>query len=113
MLERRGRGGGCFADHCDWRIPSSGVRSIAELEGILSFAQGACGGGSGACISPVFGPTADDLYWSNTTLFDTCGPGATCATPTITKAAAVDFSGGPPIAGEKSSALPARAVRGP
>ena len=30
--------------------------------------QGNCGGGSGACIDPVFGPTAADIYWSATAL---------------------------------------------
>jgi Protein of unknown function (DUF1566) len=52
---------GCFANHCDWRLPS-----ILELQGIVSNAPG-CGRVS-ACIDPVFGPTQEtqDLYWSAT-----------------------------------------------
>jgi hypothetical protein len=53
---------GCFAGHCDWRLPS-----IVELQGIVDLTQGTCGGGSGACIDPTFGPTQADLYWSATT----------------------------------------------
>jgi hypothetical protein len=30
-------------------------------------AEGICAGGSGACIYPVFGPTAPSTYWSSTT----------------------------------------------
>ncbi|HLE25441.1 MAG TPA: DUF1566 domain-containing protein [Thermodesulfobacteriota bacterium] len=54
-----------FACHRDWRIPEVGREpGSIELEGILSFAQGSCGDGIGACISPVFGPTAASSYWS-------------------------------------------------
>ena len=48
---------GCFANHCDWRIPSS-----RELETIYD--RRYCGG---ACIDPVFGPTQADFYVSITT----------------------------------------------
>jgi hypothetical protein len=51
-----------FAGHCDWRLPT-----IQELKTIVDLTQGNCGGGSGACIDPVFGPTAADGYWSATT----------------------------------------------
>jgi len=44
---------GCFADHCDWRLPN-----IVELQTILN-----CGLGF-PCIEPVFGPTASSYYWS-------------------------------------------------
>lgn len=44
---------GCFAGHCDWRLPA-----IGELAGIVDTSQGNCGGGSGPCIDQaVFGPT--------------------------------------------------------
>jgi hypothetical protein len=51
---------GCFAGHCDWRLPS-----IVELEGILD-----CSFGS-PCIDPAFGPTASgaaDTFWSATSV---------------------------------------------
>lgn len=53
------RGG--FAGHCDWRLPT-----LDELLTIRDFTQGNCGGGSGACIDPSFGPTAPSFYWSST-----------------------------------------------
>ena len=51
-----------FAGHCDWRLPTNG-----ELQTILDFSQGNCGGGSGACIDPIFGPSQPSQYWSSTT----------------------------------------------
>jgi len=52
-----------FAGHSDWRLPTSagccGVPTSepAELESLLDVTQGSCGGGSGACIAPILGPT--------------------------------------------------------
>jgi hypothetical protein len=44
---------GCFANHCDWRLPS-----VVELKSIR------------ACIDPASGPTQADTYWSATTHID-------------------------------------------
>jgi hypothetical protein len=50
----------CFAGHCDWRLPT-----FAELQTILDTEQGVCSGGSGACIDPIFGPTAPAFHWTS------------------------------------------------
>jgi hypothetical protein len=47
----------CFADHCDWRIPT-----IVELKGILDFVAPQP---SMPLIDPTFGPTKNDFYWSS------------------------------------------------
>ena len=44
---------GCFADHCDWRLPN-----VVEIQTILD-----CGFGI-PCIDPLFGATASSAYWS-------------------------------------------------
>jgi hypothetical protein len=54
--------GAGLGGHSDWRVPT-----IAELQTIVDVTKGNCGGGSGACISPVFGPTVSDFYWSAST----------------------------------------------
>lgn len=53
--------GGCFANHCDWRIPS-----IDELRGIVDKSVAGCGQ-TAACIDPIFGPTVPAAYWSYST----------------------------------------------
>jgi len=50
----------CFANHCDWRIPT-----IGELQAIIS-PWHACT--TSPCIDPIFGPTQDGNYWSSTSL---------------------------------------------
>ena len=65
----------CFAGHCDWRLPTvNRDGDPAELETILDLTQGLCGVGTGACIDPIFGPTASYFYWSATTLARDPGP---------------------------------------
>ena len=51
-----GNSSSCFANHCDWRIPT-----IAELRSIL-LAQAPCG--VNPCIDGVFGTSAPNFYWS-------------------------------------------------
>lgn len=49
--------GGCFASHCDWRIPT-----VDELKSI----QVACG--SAPCVAdPLLLPSASGRYWTNST----------------------------------------------
>ena len=51
--------GGCFAGHCDWRLPTRG-----ELQTILSEAYPCT---TSPCIDTAFGPTLQDDYWSSST----------------------------------------------
>ena len=59
-----GVGGACgFAGYRDWRVPEVGQDGgTAELKTIVDLTEGLCGGGSGACINPIFGPTAASNY---------------------------------------------------
>lgn len=79
----------CFANQCDWRLPS-----IAELQTIVA-ASG------DPTIDPIFGPTQPDFYWSSSTI---------PAVPTF--AVAEFFHGGGGTFGDKTSNLYVRAVRG-
>jgi hypothetical protein len=54
---------GCFAGHCDWRLPV-----IEELAGIADLGVPGCGSGSPCIDQAVFGPTVADHHWSATTL---------------------------------------------
>ena len=56
---------GCFANHCDWRLPT-----VVELRGILDLTATGCGSGS-PCIDPAFGPTQSGDYWSASTTHPT------------------------------------------
>jgi len=62
-----GGGRSCFADHCDWRLPTSEgndrspTGEPAELESIVDCSSAA------PCIAPVFGPSISSHYWSSST----------------------------------------------
>jgi len=86
----------CFTGHCDWRLPT-----IQELKGIVDLTRGNCGGGSGACIDPVFGTTQADFYWSST-----------AHSSLSSNAWDVDFSDGTANDDLKSPDFYLRAVRG-
>jgi hypothetical protein len=78
--------------HSDWRIPTN-----AELQTILA----PCPGGGAPCIDPIFGPTAAAGYWSSTSN----------VAPLL--AWGVNFFvNGSTSAGDKTSFIYARAVRG-
>ncbi|MGA9026078.1 MAG: DUF1566 domain-containing protein [Steroidobacteraceae bacterium] len=51
----------CFANHCDWRIPT-----IAELQAIIETSAAGCYPFSQiACIDSAFGSTKASCYWSS------------------------------------------------
>jgi hypothetical protein len=90
----------CFANHCDWRLPT-----IAELSTIIELAAAGCKRGS-PCIDVVFGPTQGLYTSASTVVFNP------------TWAWAVDFDQGVVCVGAngscsaKSMLYHARAVRG-
>jgi len=86
---------GCFAGHCDWRLPS-----VEELAGIVDRTQGTCGGGSGPCTDPILGSMQADGYWSATTF-----------AASAIRVWLVDFGGGGLAEGGKNASLFVRAVR--
>ena len=54
---------GCFAGHCDWRLPS-----VVELLAVVDAGAAGCETRGGACIDEtVFGPTIGFFHWSATT----------------------------------------------
>jgi hypothetical protein len=52
---------GCYAGHCDWRLPT-----IEELQGIVDLSAAGCGSGS-PCLGTGFLPDAASYYWSAST----------------------------------------------
>jgi hypothetical protein len=88
--------GSCFANHCDWRIPT-----IAELRTIIELTAAGCGSGT-ACIDLAFGPTQAIQCWSSSSL---------AGFPD--DAWVVAFSDGNVYSnGQKPAAIAMRAVRG-
>jgi hypothetical protein len=85
----------CFANHCDWRIPT-----VAELQTI--YYSVACATSGVACINPSFGPTENYYYWSFSTLASAGGSNG---------AYAIDFGGGGVQGYGKNQSIYARAVR--
>ena len=81
-----------IAAHIDWRLPT-----IVELTSIVDTTTAACQLG-GPCIDPIFGVTADNLYWASTTEDDSTG-------------FLVDFRTGAVGVGSPGFALHARPVR--
>ena len=81
----------CFANHCDWRIPT-----VVELSSIVS-----CGNPN--CVNPTFGPGQASYYWSSTS-----------SAPTPSNAWMVGFFDGSVAVNPKGPvhATYARAVRG-
>ena len=88
---------GCFAGHCDWRLPA-----IEELAGIVDLGAPGCGTFTGpSCIDQtVFGPTVNNNYRS-----------ATTSSTNPNTAWYVEFSHGLVNTGSKSDFNYVRAVR--
>lgn len=98
--------GATFAGRSDWRLATSAgstdypTGDPAELESIRAPSIGSCGGGSGPCIDPIFGPTAS-FYWS----------ASTHQRPFEGSAWMVDFDGDGSFTSSKDDGLSVRAVR--
>lgn len=66
MLDESAGAGTCFANHCDWRIPT-----IVELKSIVELSASGCVVSGSPCIDPAFGPTLASNYWSSSTVAGT------------------------------------------
>jgi uncharacterized protein DUF1566/collagen triple helix repeat protein/IPT/TIG domain-containing protein len=92
-------GNTCFANHCDWRVPTR-----AELRSLVEFSE-VCPALPGfPCINPIFGPTQPSIYWSTTS-------DSTFFVVGNDKAYCVDFSNGSDCEDFKGASHYARAVR--
>lgn len=66
VLNDVGGGGNCFANHCDWRLPSTGVPigyGLHDQDEFWSIRDGSFS----PTIAPVFGPTFPSSYLTATT----------------------------------------------
>jgi len=88
-----GAASSCFANHCDWRIPT-----VVELTNILSFSAN-----PSTCVDPAFGPALGFAFWSSSTL--------TAFTPSIWLVAFYSISYQGPIPTARDDTYLARAVR--
>jgi hypothetical protein len=87
---------GCFAGHCDWRLPAK-----PELQSIVDSGIPGCISSTGPCLDQaVFGPTNAAIHWSATTY-----------TTTPANAWAVNFGISGAGAVRKGNAFHVRAVR--
>ena len=87
---------GCFAGHCDWRLPA-----IGELAGIVDASAPGCSTFTGPCVDQTaFGPTVASGYFSASTV---------ASAPSIVWF--VNFSGGGVSGASKSGVGYVRAVR--
>lgn len=97
-----------FAGYSDWRLPTSAggktspTNQPAEIESIKDPTLGSCAGGTGACISDVFGPTSELYYWSSSTYPDDLGSAYSLL---------FQVPGGPDVHDKASTANYVRAVR--
>jgi hypothetical protein len=95
-----------FAGHSDWRLATSAgsvgepTGAPAELESILDTALGLCAGGSGPCISPIFGAPPGPQFWS-----------ASTRASIPNNAWSLSFTTGNPSAPAKTTSAFVRAVR--
>lgn len=101
LIESGGGGSPCFANHCDWRIPT-----LAELETIV-FVQCSAPDICPATIDQAFGPTQTHFYWtaSSDSSIPRNGGGF------LTQAWIVNFADGSHVSVPKGLSEYARAVR--